>query len=301
MPIGSKKTVVDISLSGLMGGHSGVVIGEGRLNAAKTMTKVLLELDRRLGTYSALISLNGGKVRNAIMHEMKATIATNKSASEINDVLGEIREDLLRFSKLDEEQKMEIHAAESENHPDRAMDYANTNTVLKLLSELPDGLLRWTPEIENLPQTSSNIGVVKTNSDSVEIHIMSRSSIDAELQSVRADIARTARSWNATIVQPEPYAGWQPVINSMINNLADETWVRVTGSPLAFVYTHGGLECGVLRARWPHLEAISVGPTIIDPHTDAEAVNVRSVNRQYRFTKELLKNITELGDEVLML
>ncbi len=72
-----------------MGGHSGIVIGEGRLNAAKVITTTLIQLQERLGTSKVnLVSLESGTARNAIPKEARATIAIDpERAEEVNGLL----------------------------------------------------------------------------------------------------------------------------------------------------------------------------------------------------------------------
>ena len=88
------------------------------------------------------------------------------------------------------------------------------------------------------------------------------------------------------------YSGWPPVRDSEINRIVALAWSTVSSKPLEYRYTHGGLECGVLLGKFPHLQAISIGPTVLGAHTTEEQVNVESVKRYYRLLKEIVTTVS---------
>ena len=53
---------------------------------------------------------------------------------------------------------------------------------------------------------------------------------------------------------------------------------------------HAGLECGILNERYPGLDMISFGPTIKNPHSPDEKVNIHSVEKFWGFLLEVLKH-----------
>ena len=55
--------------------------------------------------------------------------------------------------------------------------------------------------------------------------------------------------------------------------------------------THGGLECGIIRAAYPHMEAVSIGPTIRYPHSPDEHVDIASVGRFWTYLAEILRQV----------
>jgi dipeptidase D len=56
---------------------------------------------------------------------------------------------------------------------------------------------------------------------------------------------------------------------------------------------HAGLECGILGGIYPNLDMISFGPTIRNPHSPDEKVNIKTVGMFWEFLLETLKNIPE--------
>ena len=54
---------------------------------------------------------------------------------------------------------------------------------------------------------------------------------------------------------------------------------------------HAGLECGIIGAKYPGLDMVSIGPTICHPHSPDEAVSIRSVQKFWRFLSASLEKI----------
>lgn len=71
------------------------------------------------------------------------------------------------------------------------------------------------------------------------------------------------------------------------------SWEKSSGHPMKFLYTHGGLECGVLMGKFPHLQAISIEPEIRGAHTTEERVQVESVKKYYEVLKEIIRRVSK--------
>jgi dipeptidase D len=56
---------------------------------------------------------------------------------------------------------------------------------------------------------------------------------------------------------------------------------------------HAGLECGLIKAVYPNLDAISFGPTIRFPHSPDEKVNIETVQKFWDFVVHTLKSVPE--------
>ena len=52
---------------------------------------------------------------------------------------------------------------------------------------------------------------------------------------------------------------------------------------------HAGLECGLLSAKLPGLDCVSIGPELRDIHTPRERMSVASVQRVWAFVLEVLR------------
>ena len=68
---------------------------------------------------------------------------------------------------------------------------------------------------------------------------------------------------------------------------------RMFGKPMNVLATHGGLECAILGGKYPNWEMVSIGPTIMYPHSPDEKVNIASVANVWEFLKAILKEVPE--------
>ena len=52
---------------------------------------------------------------------------------------------------------------------------------------------------------------------------------------------------------------------------------------------HAGLECGLLSEKLPGLDAVSMGPEILDIHTTRERLNLASAERTWQLVCRVLQ------------
>ena len=65
------------------------------------------------------------------------------------------------------------------------------------------------------------------------------------------------------------------------------------GKPMNVAATHGGLECALLGAKYPNWEMVSIGPTVMFPHSPDEKCYIPSVQKVWDFLKVVLESIPE--------
>jgi dipeptidase D len=80
-PVTSSSLAVEITIKGLLGGHSGMDIHKGRGNANKLMTRIIRHLLDH--TSIRIAAFDGGSLRNAIPREAKAHLVVKDSDSAI--------------------------------------------------------------------------------------------------------------------------------------------------------------------------------------------------------------------------
>ena len=88
------------------------------------------------------------------------------------------------------------------------------------------------------------------------------------------------------------YLGWTPDHDSTILQQCKELYVvKYKQDPIVMAF-HVGLECGILKKKYPNLDMISFGPTIRNAHSPAEKVEIKSVAKFWDFLINLLEVIT---------
>ncbi|MFW6181486.1 MAG: cytosol nonspecific dipeptidase, partial [Spirochaetota bacterium] len=92
------------------------------------------------------------------------------------------------------------------------------------------------------------------------------------------------------ISQDQGYPAWAPDPASPLLAVARRAVRLVTGREASVRAIHAGLECGVIKARFPGMDAVSIGPTITGPHSPDERVHIPSVGEFYRILTEILES-----------
>ena len=66
---------------------------------------------------------------------------------------------------------------------------------------------------------------------------------------------------------------------------------KLFGEPAKLIAMHAGLECGVIGEKYPGMQMVSFGPTIVDPHSPNERVQISSVESFWSYLKAVLEHI----------
>jgi dipeptidase D len=278
----------ELRVSGLSGGHSGVQIHEHRANATKLLVTVLERLIAD-GVDLRLASVEAGSAHNAIPTQANALLALRSSAmAQATTIAAEATAELKREWGEDEAGlSIELDAVESScpSVPDRA----GSINLLDLLRDLPHGVVAMSSRFEGTVATSANLALVRTEGEVFEVLISIRGLSSSELDATASSVKRLGEKAGATSIEVTGgYPGWEPREDSPLAAAAAAAYERIHGGAPAIEVVHGGLECGVLVAKKPDLDAISFGPLIREAHTPQEHVYAGTVTNTWRLLLALL-------------
>lgn len=261
---------LDLALTGLKGGHSGCDIHLGRGNAARLLALFLRSQNARMVRFSA------GNVRNAIPREAFATVLVPvDGVSALQTAALKAQQDLAQtYAGVEEGIALCVRDA---GPVSRCLDAASGAAALDLLLALPCGVERFSQAVQGVVETSNNLGVVKVDGERFEAILLARSLIEAGMDEMAQRIEAVARLAGAQCVRANAYPGWQPDLSSRALHLVRDCTRELFGIDPAIKVIHAGLECGLLGAQYPDLDMVSFGPTIRDPHSPAERVEIESV------------------------
>jgi dipeptidase D len=145
-------------VKGLRGGHSGIEIHDGRANAARLLNRVLYELSKKFDYQ--LSSFNSGSKHNAIPREAFAVIAIPKNAEQNFKEEIKLFGQILKSEFLTKEPNISFNATSCEL-PKKVMTKQMQTNVIKSFYAMPHGVVRMSPDMPGLVQTSTNFAVVK--------------------------------------------------------------------------------------------------------------------------------------------
>lgn len=284
----SSMCAYKIDVKGLKGGHSGLDIILGRGNANKILNRILWKAERENNL--RLSSIDGGSLRNAIPREANAVVLVPETENVRfeNSFIKLSNEIKNEYKNTDPE--IEINLSKTEL-PLNVIDSVTTKNLFNAINACVDGIIRLSPDMPGVVETSTNLAIVKSVEDKIIFCSLQRSSIDSARTSVANNVRAVLESNGAVVEHSGEYPGWKPNVNSEILNKMKEVYNNKYGKIPQVKVIHAGLECGIIgAASGKELDMISFGPTIRFPHSPDEKVNIKSVSIFYEFLKETIIN-----------
>ena len=283
-----KSKAYKLTVSGLKGGHSGVDIPLQRGNANKIMFRFLSKAAQKYGL--KLSDIDGGGMRNAIPREAVSVVTLPE-----NKVTGFLE----YVKKFEAEVKSEIvvpdpgmtFTAEEVELPKEVMNNKTVKKLYKAIRATPHGAVRFLDNMKDIPETSTNMGIVKSENGKIMIANLIRSSVDSAKENFSEEIGGIYKLAGAKVKFHGEYPGWKPNFDSPILKAMKNSYNESYGKIPEVKIIHAGLECGVLGATYPNWDMISFGPTIRFPHSPDEKVNIETVGKFWDFLVKTLKNI----------
>jgi len=275
----------NIEVKGLIGGHSGVDIDKNRGNAIKILSNILKVISNLTNIYISDIS--GGNKRNAIPRESKCLIYINsKNINEIKKIISkkikEIKSENENFSNL------KISFSKYIENDIKYIDSKASINLINFLISLPNGILKIEENIKKV-KTSTNLSKIEITHNNLYIYTLQRSSFDYDLNNLIVKLKTLSEICKFNFFQDGYYPGWKPDSTSNVLKKSKNVFKRIFKKDLIVEVIHAGLECGIFYKKFNLNEMISIGPTILNPHSPDEKVDIKSVDIFYKFLIELLK------------
>ena len=277
-----------IKVSGLKGGHSGVDIHQGRGNALRILGGVLQSALDRLSVEIA--EINGGSAQNAIPREASAVVVLDAAREKELKSLAATAEAEGKSDLGSFDPGLQI-TVEKVDKPAKVFDTADARNTVALLITVPHGVLAMSPDVPGLTQNSTNLAIVSTKGDMVEFVTSQRSAIASSMQAAARMVATVFRLAGFEVEHSGGYPGWKPEPNSEIVRKLQAVHEELFGEPAKLIAMHAGLECGVIGEKYPGMQMVSFGPTIVDPHSPNERVQISSVEGFWKYLKAVLEKI----------
>lgn len=286
-PGGAKAA--ELKVSGLRGGHSGLDIHKGRGNAIKIMARVLM----RLTDYGARISsMEGGSKRNAIPREAEAKLLIPKkrwegAAAAVEALAREIKAE---FATVDPDVAISLSETAG-GKKGKILKKSAQKRILRTICGLPHGVMRMSPDIPGLVETSTNVAVLQTTKKSVSLATSQRSSVESEIDEICETVAAIFSLGGADVEAGSGYPGWKPNLDSEILKIAKKTYKSMYNKDPEVKAIHAGLECGIIGAKYPGMDTVSMGPTLEAVHSPDEKIYIDTVEKVWTYLLAVLKNV----------
>ena len=291
-----------ITVSDLQGGHSGEDINKGRGNAVKLLTRILWNVSNKFDVRISYV--RAGNLRNAIAREGKCLCVVPT-------------ENLTEFAMYFNQLATDIKAEYQTNEPDLSItctavdmpatliDNDTQKLLLNTLYACPHGVITMSPDIPGLVQTSTNLASIKMKGDAtdddqeiaqlkdneIKIATSQRSAIESAKQDM-IDMVDCAFAHKGIVVShASGYPGWKPDINSSILAVSKSCFEKIYGHQPIIKAIHAGLECGLIGEKYPGIDMISFGPTLMGVHAPGEKIEIHTVQKCWDLLKEVMKSL----------
>ena len=289
VPVPENSIALEISVTGLHGGHSGDEIHKGYGNSVKIMNRLLCNLSSH---YKMSIAwFDGGNLRNAIPREAFATIVFDKE--NIDSIKTWINNFIITlFSEFGELEK-DLKIAFSETDlPGFVIDESNQEKFLNALTCCPHGVIAWSKDMEDLVETSTNLASAKfSENNTIRIITTQRSSVESARNDASARVESCLKLAGAQVVHSDGYPGWKPNLNSEILKITLKSYISLFGKEPAVRAIHAGLECGLVYEKIRGIDMISFGPTIKGAHTPEEMIEIKTTQMFWDLLIDVILNM----------
>jgi dipeptidase D len=272
---------------GMSGGHSGIDIIEERANAIKLLFRAIhllsCETDVRIS------SLSGGTARNAIARDAEAILLIpTADVAAAKSAIAELERKLqAEYAKTDPNLTLEL---KSGNGDSKASSAEMTRRAIDIVIAYPHGVTAMSKDIDGLVETSNNMATISTQDGQLVILSNQRSSNMDSLAMICEHAMSVARLAGGEGETSGGYPSWKPNMESELLARCLEVYENRFGKKPIVEAIHAGLECGIIGSKYEGMDMISFGPTIKNPHSPDEKINIESIGKTWDFMVALFES-----------
>lgn len=280
-----------ISLTGLRGGHSGCDIHLGRANANKLICRFLKEA---IAEYEVrLASIDGGSLRNAIPREAFAVVTLPEEDEEDFLELVDYYEGIYQEEYKGIESKISFKA-EKTDIPTSLIPEEIQDSLINAVCACQNGVISVLQDsaFAGTVETSTNLASVKSSEGLIEAKMLARSSSETRKDEICSSLESVFALAGAKVTIEGQYPGWQPDAQSQTLHVMSGIYKEMFGKEPVIQVVHAGLECGIILAgTGMEIDIVSFGPTIVNPHSPDEYVEIETVEHFYNYLTKTLADL----------
>ena len=277
---------VRITITGLAGGHSGMEINKGRANAHIILGRLLFNLDEEL--FYGISGLAGGRMDNAISRECSVDLCINPDDETRVRELCDILTAQLKNEYSGTDDGIRINVEDLAGDGAEVIEEKNKQAFIFLLMNVPNGVQKFSGHIEGLVETSLNLGILSMDRDCITISFSVRSSVGSAKQALADKLRYLIEFFGGEYVETGCYPEWAYRPESAFRDKAVKLYEDMFNEKANVCVIHAGLECGLFAEKLPVLDMISIGPDMKDIHTPSAKLNIKSVEKVWKYLTALL-------------
>ncbi len=273
-----------VTLKGLKGGHSGIEIHKGRVNANILAGRFLNHMQNV--TDFGIISIDGGNKGNAITNLCKIRLCVD-NADQFK-LCAEEYIDIIKNEIVEREKDFDVTITIGDKSDFDVFESEVKGNLIYSLLCVPNGVVEMSASIEGLVETSLNLGILATDENKVTMLFTLRSNKKSAHIALEDKLKGFFSKIPCTIEASGHYPPWEFKENSELQNLYKKVFAEKMGYEPKIEAIHAGLECGIFYSAISGLDCISIGPDLYDVHTVNEKMSISSVERIFNILTDLL-------------
>ena len=280
----------EISVQGLLSGHSGEDIHLPRANANKLIGRIVSYISQEMKIYVS--KWQGGTKSNVIPAKSSIILGiASKNNQKFEELLNEEISSLFQYyEKSEPNLKIKFKKA----HPRRYLTEEESKLLISTINIIPHGVLKISTIYDKFIESSINLGIINTEKENEIIWLYPRSMIRSELNSFCVSMKQLGEigGWKVFLrpVLPE----WLPDLESNFLHYVKTEYEDLLKKTVKTTVIHGGLETGMINTRISGLQMVSLGPTVEGLHSPSEKLKIADVGVLYTLIKKLIENILKL-------
>ena len=275
-----------LTVQGLIGGHSGTEIIAQRANANKVLARLLNELQYRVDF--RLSSADGGFFDNAIPRKAEALFISDSDCDAVADAINASAQAIKREYAVSDP-GLTVTLTPEGAADCRVLMPADQERLLFALYQAPDGIVRMCDGLDDMVETSLNLGILKLDGSGMTLTFMLRSMVNSAADELRMRLISLFGFAGGRAVVNSSYGAWEFRQDSPLRDLCVKVYEEMYGSRPLVGTIHAGLEAAVIAARLGDADCVSIGPTLRNVHTAAERLDADSAGRVYDYVKALIE------------
>ncbi len=274
-----------LSVSGLLGGHSGGEIHKERANAIKLLARIM----HRFPVYS-LTDIQGGTRSNVIPSSAYASFVIDSEDEEtirslVTNAAAEIKDEY-RIQDPGIEITLENLSPASE-----AIKFKTSVAFIEALYLAPNGVQAMSQAVPGVVESSNNIAIVKYEDGELRILSSTRSLVESARNETALRVGAAFEIMGLNVFYDDGYPSWAPNPDSQLTKKVAEEYKKFTKKKPVVTCIHAGLECGIINSLIPGMDSVSIGPDLFDVHSVNEHIDYQSAVRTMAFLRHLLKSL----------
>ncbi len=283
-----RGNLLSVTVTGLLGGHSGEEIHKARGNANCIMGRLI----NVLGDYGVCLKeMEGGNADNAIPREATAhLLVPADNTQKVLDTIYKLEAELQKELYV-RDPDVEILITQKMDQEEKVLSPEDTLKFAQLILAMPNGVQAMSSDVEGLVQTSLNMGLVRTQDEIISLGFSVRSSVASEKEALIQKVRAVASLAGCESSLRGLYPGWAYRKESPLRDEMIRVYKKIYNKEPEVVVIHAGLECGLLLDKKPDLDAVSIGPNMKDIHTPNEKLSISSSERVWKYLLEVLKEM----------